>query len=229
MSNSREPSDGQETSDRFELIAEFEDEILNAADLIDICLEENLVEADRNVRRRSVLLDLESVLYTETEDDRIHNLAQSLMNILSDSPMLVRRRMSSNEGSKELFRFVTKLRSKYGAESTRPNRISRQGPNYWSDIHMEMAKRGPSDAIGMNYRVVIGHSRETEISMDLNSNLLFCMNLLDFHERTVEEFGPEAVSQFETVWLDDIQEQLNRLKAQVETHENHDSTDNHDN
>ena len=235
MSGTPSPNDGEQINDRFQLIVDFEKEILATEDLIDICLNENLVKADRDVRRNLVLSDLESVLRTEvdenaeTHDERVYRLAQSIMSSLSMNSAFVRRAIQGKGGSKELVQLLTKLSSKYGAESTRPNRISQQGPNYWSDLHMELVKRPPSGSVGMNYRIVIGHDEEKEISADINSNLVLCMRLLNAHIRAVDEFGEDALEQMNTTWLNDLEEQLNRTRAQIEAHKNQDDSSENDN
>ena len=71
--------------------------------------------------------------------------------------------------------------------------------------------------------------REREISADINSNLVLCMRLLNAHIRAVDEFGEDALEQMNTTWLNDLEEQLNRTRAQIEAHKNQDDSSENDN
>lgn len=218
------------SQDHFQLISEFEDEILESADLIDTTLEENLKNASYTVSNHGLLRAIESALHVQTDDDRVHELAHAIMMALSSDSLEIVDEMRDLNTDEKLINLLLKLASKYGYESSIPSRVSHQGPNYWHDIQTDILRRGRSGTVGMNYRLIVGRNGECkELSLSLDSNILLVMNMLAAHERAIGEFGEEAIQQMNVDMLDDFQTQVEDIRELVTDYSKNDNKEKDDN
>lgn len=219
MSGTPEDDDISQPEDYFQLISEFEEVILNSSDLIDTTLEENLNNASYTMSNYGLLRSIESALRTETDDERVHELSHAFMRIISTDPLETNDKLRELDADKMLVKTILRFSSKYGYESGIPSRVSRQGPDYWHDIQIDVLRRGRSGAVGMNYRLIVGrHSESKKLSLSLDSNMLLIMNMLAAQERAIEEFEEEAIHQMDMEIVGDFLEQVDDIGELVENY-----------
>jgi hypothetical protein len=219
MSGTTQGDSNSQSENYFQLIADFENVILKSSELLDTTLEENLTNASHTISRYGLLRSVESALRTETDDERVHDLSHAIMSIISSDPLEVVDQLRETDANKELIKILLGFASKYGLESGIPGRVSRQGPNYWNDIQIDILRRGRSGAVGMNYRLIVGRSSDSkEISLSLDSNIVLIMNMLAAQEHAIEEFEEDAIDQMDLSMISNLQEQVEDIEDLVDNY-----------
>lgn len=210
------------------LLIEYEESLLEASELIETILTENLVENEYNVRRTTVILGLEQALKSEIDSDDTHELSHALLAFIGRSNPDLLDEMKEEGAGSEFLKFLARLSSKFAVESTIPNLVEYQGKNFWRDIYVEIVKRPYVDAVGMNYHIESSGGEEVELSTDVQSNLTLIANLLQAQNDAMSEFPEEAEQQTNPELIENVKDELEELEENMKMTEYSDNSESDD-
>ena len=212
-------SEGADTEiNMFEVIVEYDEQILQVTDDLEEILDEQLNNHPRTTNQNALVFAMSNVLESSIEDkNTAQGVARALHEFLISGNEDHRGELKNYDTTKRLVDWLGIIRSKFELQAVDVYFTEMQGENYWNQMISDPVIRSPHNVPGLNHRIQVGYEEEYKLSVSSRSNLQLIEELLQQQVRLSNMFGESATLRMEKDTIENISEHVSELEKKMNT------------